>query len=345
MNAAEPRRSSRNLNELIKEIEMLIERCQELAEHAAKHIVKPLAIGNSPDLAVLAGVQSVVERIQSLNGEAHRLRVGNSDESATIALNLHQLLDLTREAAKGLQTVREDCLEDARRILRVTAKNGPTPAYLNQLHELAEACCRELANGHDSQTVSANDLRTQTRPFRDIWSILESPDGLSDEVADEILRRLEDQFGRGLVSAITLRRLVVVPERNDLNPTQTKPVQQMPAEPSKVAPVTAETRVPTKLPPPPDTISIAQVAVSSNVKDSKTSIDSIAMDCSTRAPISTPLPVPIAESTRKTGQVNDVVDARSPADRKSGILHRRHTSASSTPASTQARTVSQRRLP
>src|SRR5206468_3971424 len=72
-------------------------------------------------------------------------------------------------------------------------------------------CVEELkASTPPAATREAWEART--RPFRDLWLLLNEPDALSDSQAEETLGRLEQDFGRGLMSAITLRRLVTLSE-------------------------------------------------------------------------------------------------------------------------------------
>jgi hypothetical protein len=84
---------------------------------------------------------------------------------------------------------------------------------LEELHRQARECLEELT---PSSAPPALDWReaweARVRPFRDLWLLLTDEEALTDAEADEALGCLEQQFGRGLLSAITLHRLATLPE-------------------------------------------------------------------------------------------------------------------------------------
>ena len=197
---------ARNLQ---KQIQSLIERLCSLATVAQDRIVNPLSRGETPDLAILDNVRAAMAETEAAFSKAVELGIGYQ-----ATLKLPELLERLNRIIKdeSWTTIQEECLPDLERILRIVHKSGQTPPFLQELQERARRYVQELTTPTPLPETTPEAWETKVRPFRYLWLFLNEPDALSDLQAEEALTLLEQQFSRSLVSAITLRRLLVQPE-------------------------------------------------------------------------------------------------------------------------------------
>ena len=194
---------------LQQRVQSLIECCSALAKAAQDRIVHPLSKGELPDLIVANDIREATEQMQAVFAEARKAGLVGQDD-----FNLCELLGRIQRIieSESWTAIRAECLPAAERVLRIVHKSGQIPPFLQELYGRARRCLNELSATTPPAGTTREAWESRVLGFRDLWLLLNEPDALNDLQGEEALARLEHEFSRSLVSAITLRRLVVQPD-------------------------------------------------------------------------------------------------------------------------------------
>jgi hypothetical protein len=186
----------------------LIERFSTLARIAQDRIVHQMSSGEAPDLLIVDDIRSAIGDSNSILSEAVEWELADHGvlKLSELLVRLNRFMD-----GESWRAIQEEFYPDAERILRIVHTSGQTPEFLHELRNRASHFRDELSCDGPSTDLSREEWRVNVQPFRDLWVLLNDPDCLSDQQAEDALTRLEKEFGRSLISAITLRRLAVQP--------------------------------------------------------------------------------------------------------------------------------------
>jgi hypothetical protein len=222
---------------LQRQIHDLLGRFSGLAKLAQHQVVERLTHGEAPDATTLQDLDNAIREFRAVTEKASVLGITNST-----GMNLAVMLERIGEVIEreSWASICGEYRPLAERMLRIAHTSGQAVTFLQELHDRAWQCVEDLSLPSPPAETSRETWEIRTQPFRDLWCLLNDPDSLGDVEAEELLGRLEQDFGRSLVSAITLRRLVVEPDDSD------RATAAMPrAECEPIAPKSAATSIPT----------------------------------------------------------------------------------------------------
>lgn len=193
-------------------VRRLAQQFSDLAKIAQHQVLEKLTRGEAPAATVLEDLGNSIREFQAVVEIASALRIADS-----AGMNLAELLEQIDKVIERESWIAicDKCRPVAERMLRITHRSGQAVPFLQELHNRAWQCVEELSLPSPPAETTLETWETRTQPFRDLWCLLHDPDSLDDVEAENLLGRIEQEFGRGLVSAITLRRLFVEPDATD----------------------------------------------------------------------------------------------------------------------------------
>jgi hypothetical protein len=194
--------------ELLRDFHALAGRFTVLARACQERLVPALQAGTAPDEEILRDLGDASAAYRPLADRAAR-QVGAGPNTASLPAIIAALEKLVREAAWA--AVREECREDVGRGLRLAHKSTPPPSFWSEFQERARDYLVKLDGPPLAQAVDREAWSARVQPFRDLWSVVQQPETLTDAAAEEAVARLQDAFGRNMVAAVTLRRVFLPP--------------------------------------------------------------------------------------------------------------------------------------
>ncbi|MFO0822813.1 MAG: hypothetical protein U0792_06795 [Gemmataceae bacterium] len=184
----------------------LTRRFEALAERLIAGAVEPLRRGLPPDSGLLEDCQTAASEYA-----AATTRAADLGFTADLGLGLHALTTFLRErmAEEEWDQFRTASWKQFDNIARLAHASGVAPPYLLALHTRAAEMRAELDASKPGQSSAA--WCNRIRPFQDLWQLLTDPESLSEPEAEAALGRVEESFGRAVVSAVLTRKLTVAP--------------------------------------------------------------------------------------------------------------------------------------
>lgn len=191
---------------LLDSITDLSQRFALLAEQLTTSAVEPLRRGLPPNLSALEECRVVATEYLALADRAATLGIPTA-----AGLDLQKLAAAIRErlAADEWDRVRSAGRQRLDSISRLSHTLGANPPYLLALHRQAARLRAEF----DGDGVSSDPSvwATRLRPFEDLWQLLTDPESLPESEAEAAVGRVEESFGRAVVSAVMTRKLATNP--------------------------------------------------------------------------------------------------------------------------------------
>jgi hypothetical protein len=191
---------------LSSRIRTLNERLRLLADRVEDKVIVPLRQGSKPDASTVDDVKEAITAIQSVLDDAAALGL-QVDSAADLDTLFNEVSSLV--AREEWHSMRQELLREVSRILNVTHSGGVAPGYLADLHGAARDFVEALEPEVDTAPTAAREWVDRGRMFRDLLTLIEAPDALSDLEAEEAIRRLDEHYGRSITNALATRRLVV----------------------------------------------------------------------------------------------------------------------------------------
>jgi len=161
-----------------------------------------------------------------------------------------------RAKAAALEETRQRILGTLDRVLEIVHREDPVFASLVGCHEEARTLREQALALDDPEAPEAQKLIASAQTFGDLLMMIESRDGLADELYAQLEETVSKVFGRSLAVAVARGKLgfagEIVETPPAVEPPHTaEPVLPVPVPPADALEVLAELDTPPLLTPPP----------------------------------------------------------------------------------------------